>query len=1053
MYLHDTEIKRLFGNHIYERGLNYYRLGRVELHEVEDDFLEAEVAGSDLYYVTVRQRKNGLSFYCSCPYDELCKHQVAALLAARDGDFEYDPDGQTELFHPKVATPAWQAYFDNFARSGADSQTVEQHWRLSYLLALEKHGWWLKAHKQKMKQGGEWGKGQAVNGNDFAKLQMINDGDRLVLSFLEKWRMAAGNYYHWSFYPPNKSKYEFNYGAAAGALFKELRHGIVYMEQEHETVRLSVWEQRAELFFSLNRLEQGFGFSPYLALGNEEIKLSGNFTLLTTEPVWLLFDGQLLEISGKLETGSLLPFMDSGYQVNIEREELSQFLESLSGMPELFKTFRFPEGFEEKTTSEITEKRLYLSEFEDGICVQLRFAYGPVIVDIDDPKSIVLGMDDANATFVRATRDQAAESEALGKLMQTSLKKAGGGIIQTYKNKSLQWMFDDVPGLLKDGFVIYGEENLKKFKVNRSQAQVRVQVESGIDWFDLLVEIDVGGVLMSLQELKKAVRKKSRFVKLADGSVAALPTRWLNKFKHAFNLGEDQKNNLRLSHLHVTLIDELFDETLEQTDAAFREKLQRLRNFDGIQSHEVPDTLEGNLRPYQQDGFNWLHFLKTYQFGGCLADDMGLGKTIQALTMLLHQARNGQTLPNLIVTPTSVVFNWLDEIERFAPSLRVLNQTGAARERVDVTYSDYDIVLTSYGTLRRDILFLKDVEFEYVILDESQNIKNPLSQTAKAIKLLQANNRLALTGTPVENNTIELWSLFSFLNPGLLGNLSYFKEAFAKPIEKDGDEETAKLLRKTIFPFILRRTKEKVAKELPPKTENVLYAEMSPQHEKVYNQWRDYYRAALLKQIQDVGLNKSRMNVLEGLVKLRQLACHPLLVETVSPGPIMKYNMLLEHVDEICSEGHKVLVFSQFVKMLTIIRNYFDSARIQYAYLDGQTRDRKRCVQDFENHEDCRIFLISLKAGGTGLNLTSADYVIHYDPWWNPAVEAQATDRSHRIGQDKHVFVYKMITKATVEEKILELQKRKKDLVSNLITTEAGLFKKLTVEDIQELFS
>jgi non-specific serine/threonine protein kinase len=651
-------------------------------------------------------------------------------------------------------------------------------------------------------------------------------------------------------------------------------------------------------------------------------------------------------------------------------------------------------------------------------------------------------------------RDAEKESEALQFLLSTGAKLNRDGKISLPKNNTLIWLMDEVPKLTKAGFAVYGEEKLKRYKVNRSPAQVRVAVESGIDWFDLKMEIDFGGILLSLKELRKALQQKSRFVKLADGSTAKLPTPWLERFRHVLNLSEEKENRLKLSHFHATLIDELFAQASQKTfDKTFKEALQRLKNFRGIKEVELPATLRGDLRPYQWAGYNWLHFLKEFHFGGCLADDMGLGKTIQALATLLYESQNGAKQPSLVVVPTSVVFNWLNEIARFAPKLRVLNQTGNNREANTKNFAKYDIVLTSYGTLRQDIYFLKDYQFNYVILDESQYIKNPISQTAKAARLLKANYRLALTGTPVENNTLELWSLFAFLNPGLLGNLNYFKGAFAKPIEQNRDPKAAELLKKIIFPFVLRRTKEEVEKDLPPKVENTVYCDMSPQQEKLYHQWRDYYRAALLKQIADVGLNKTRMNVLEGLMKLRQIACHPLLVEERFPHKIGKYEMLIEYLAEILAEGHKVLVFSQFVRMLTIIRQYLDSARIPYEYLDGKTRDRKSCVEHFQNDDACKIFLISLRAGGTGLNLTAADYVIHYDPWWNPAVELQATDRTHRIGQDKHVFVYKMITKDTVEEKILQLQERKKELVSNLISTDAGLFKHLTVDDIQNLFS
>jgi non-specific serine/threonine protein kinase len=348
---------------------------------------------------------------------------------------------------------------------------------------------------------------------------------------------------------------------------------------------------------------------------------------------------------------------------------------------------------------------------------------------------------------------------------------------------------------------------------------------------------------------------------------------------------------------------------------------------------------------------------------------------------------------------------------------------------------------------------LTQIEFHHVILDESQNIKNPSSDTAQAARNLVAKNRLALTGTPVENNTMELWSQFSFLSPGLLGSQNFFKENFMRPIEKDKNVQIAATLKKLIFPFILRRTKEEVVKELPPKVENVVYSPMSDAQQKVYDQVRDTYKNTIISEIESKGLNKSRMRVLEGLTKLRQVSCHPVLVDTAFQDESGKFEALKLMLEEIVSENHKVLVFSQFVRMLKIMRDYLEEQAVDYAYLDGSTKDREGAVNKFQDDFDTRVFLISLKAGGTGLNLTAADYVIHYDPWWNPAVEMQAVDRAHRIGQTKKVFAYKLISKDTVEEKILQLQQQKKELVEQLITTEGGFFKSLSKDDIISLFS
>ena len=573
-----------------------------------------------------------------------------------------------------------------------------------------------------------------------------------------------------------------------------------------------------------------------------------------------------------------------------------------------------------------------------------------------------------------------------------------------------------------------------------------------------------GDVEASLGDVKKAIRKRERYVKLADGSIGVIPPEWIERFRFLFALGEETENGMRLSSTQALLLDQAIADADGDihADAEFARRREQLRGFEKIAPVALPETgLDAHLYPYQKGGYDWLHFLHEYNFGGCLADEMGLGKTLQALAFLLSlKQSNGDApyMPTLIVVPRSLLFNWEREAKRFTPELRVrIHADGDRKRDAAALTADCDILLTTYGILLRDIETLRSIRFHYAILDEAQAVKNPLSQTARAARLLTSDHRLTLTGTPVENGTLEMWSQFAFLNPGLLGSMERFKEEFAGAIERHQDEAAAQTLRKLTSPFLLRRTKDQVAKDLPPRTENLVYSEMEPAQRKLYNQMRDQYRAQIMGVLTDApdksAAGGSQMKVLEGLLRLRQICCHPKLVEPDFEGGSAKFTALLETLDTLRAEGHKALVFSQFTKMLAILKTELDKREIPYLYLDGKTRDRQGPVDQFQSDTAIPFFLISLKAGGVGLNLTAADYVIHIDPWWNPAVERQATDRAHRIGQDKPVFVYKFVAKDSVEEKILALQDRKRNLVDQLISAEGGLFKSLTKNDIEALFS
>ena len=590
----------------------------------------------------------------------------------------------------------------------------------------------------------------------------------------------------------------------------------------------------------------------------------------------------------------------------------------------------------------------------------------------------------------------------------------------------------------------------------RQPGHFQLNVTTSVDWFELDGRLDFDGAAVPLPSLLAALRSGDRFIRLDDGSHGMLPEEWLARYGPLARLSESEGDTLRFAPSHALLLDALLaeqDPSQVQTDAEFRERCEKLRSFSGVHPAREPCGFHGRLRDYQRDGLGWLHFLRDFGCGGCLADDMGLGKTVQVLALLYGRRSSfpDPCPPSLVVVPKSLVFNWIDEGARFAPQLRMLNYTGASRHELWEQMSDCDVLVTTYGTLRRDILKLKEIRFDYAILDEAQAIKNHHSQSSKACRLLQADHRLAMTGTPVENHMGELWSLFEFLNPGMLGR----SEAFAS-LAKNGasDPDTVQLLAKAIRPYVLRRTKTQVLRELPEKMEQTLYCELSPKERKHYDELKTYYRQQLGEKMRQVGLQRSKIHVLEALLRLRQAACHPgLLDRGKSSQSSAKLETLLEQLAEVMAEGHKALVFSQFTSFLAIIRQQLDHRNLCYEYLDGRTRKRGDKVRRFQEDPSCPLFLISLKAGGQGLNLTAADYVFILDPWWNPAVEAQAIDRAHRIGQTQRVFAYRLIAQDTVEQKILELQATKRELADAIITADNSIIRSLTADDLQLLLS
>lgn len=588
----------------------------------------------------------------------------------------------------------------------------------------------------------------------------------------------------------------------------------------------------------------------------------------------------------------------------------------------------------------------------------------------------------------------------------------------------------------------------------RPASDFKLSVTSGMNWFDLEGRVTFGTQDVPLPALLEAARRGESSIALGDGSIGMLPEEWLRKYGLLADLGTaTEGGKLRFSRSQAGLLDSLLAaQPGSQADADFARVREELHAFEGVESLDAPPGFQGELRPYQREGLGWLEYLRRFDFGGILADDMGLGKTIQVLALLQRRRFRRQAKgPTLIVVPRSLVFNWMQEAAKFTPRLKMLDYTGPNRHGLRENFGEYDVIVTTYGTLRSDVAELNEIEFDYAILDEAQAIKNADSQSAKAARLLRARHRLAMSGTPIENHLGELWSIFEFLNPGMLGSASIFKRASAGVSGQD--EQARKLLARALRPFILRRTKQQVVKDLPEKIEQTLYCDFEPAQRKVYDELLAHYRNTLLRKDADE-LRTSKIEVLEALLRLRQAACHPGLIDPSRVGePSAKLEMLIPQVAEVVDEGHKVLVFSQFTSFLSIVRQRLDEEGLVYEYLDGRTRNRQERVDRFQTDEKCPIFLISLKAGGLGLNLTAAEYVYLLDPWWNPAVEAQAIDRSHRIGQVNTVFAYRLIARDTVEQKILDLQQKKRDLADAILNADNRVIQSLTRDDLEFLLS
>lgn len=834
--------------------------------------------------------------------------------------------------------------------------------------------------------------------------------------------------------------------------------------------------EKANVLFHFRRNEDNTHYFPTIKCGHEKLEFQNKGAIIIcNEPAWMIVGNKLYNFEKNVDGNKLRPFLNKKFILVPRSVEDTYYKKFVAPLVASFDVYA--KGFEIRsesyqpipvlTFSDLQPAQPSLSLFtlnssnngilldeekpDSKIVFDLSFQYGKYSFRPEHVSSSSVSVEktDDSYIFYKIRRMQEQEKRKIQALQKANLDIKSGRVSMD-RYAAFSWMHQYSDYLKQEGFILkQNSTDLKKYFLG--EFSIAVSITENRDWFDILAKIKFGEYEIPFLKLRNLIIHNKYEFTLPNGEIAMIPEVWRRQYSELFAFAEtsDGESTLTLKKHHISLVQELQTDNLAQV--TIHNKLEKLKDFDKIEDFPMPNGFSGKLRPYQKAGYNWMNFLNRYKFGGCLADDMGLGKTVQTLALLQAQKEAGVTQASLLVMPTSLVYNWEVEARKFTPELKVFVYTGTHRDKNIDQFYGYDLILTSYGIIRIDADLLRDYYFNYIILDESQAIKNPSSIIAKSVSQLNSRHRLILTGTPLENTTLDLWSQMTFINPGLLGTERFFRNEFLLPIEKKNDEQKMQRLYTIIKPFILRRHKSQVATELPEKIENVQYCTMHAAQEELYEETKSYFRNKILEQIDEKGSPKSQLILLQGLTKLRQIANHPRMVKPDYEGSSGKLEDVLYRLETAVSEKHKILVFSQFVKHLAILREQLQKLNLSYTYLDGSTKDRRSQVDLFQQEKNIQIFLISLKAGGLGLNLTAADYVFILDPWWNPAIEAQAVDRAHRIGQEQKVFTYKFITKNTVEEKILALQKNKKRLADELITTEESFVKALTKDDIISL--
>jgi len=1112
-----SAIKSAYTSATHHKGKNYYAAHRVvDLHithqSTAESLINAQVQGTTLYAVSIRivdiKHVIRLEGDCSCPLQRDCKHIVAALLQAVDHNSSFIATTKSNVIpfsqkakpdivdDPRVTH--WLRQLQHVMDERSSSPVpIDEAYGLYYVLSKivgETHQLGVEPLLVRRLKAGGLGTPKPYSETAFSQQKHLHPIDKEVLAKLDVIKKTTR--YHG--YSP---KYCLHGELGEALLLELINTGRCHWRTMHANPLSLAQPKSVELRWDID--DQGM---QTLHFGTPDQQ----YPILFIEQPWYFDESQ--SACGVLNTNldhKIAKLLLSAPKIQPAQVEavvnfFSQHDQVAGVKPPKKLTKRRIQNRKPVPCLRLFQapiRSMYFNQYGSApesmkALADVSFDYDGAHIPWQNSNDTINQVQDDHLIIL--VRNKAFEINALKELMQCNAlvlssipefsraianeKWANSLLIEHATSDPLVFSTKIVPKLRQAGWQIEFDAQypyqIMDEPIEEWYSSIREE-SSEYDWFGLELGITVKGEKINLLPVIQTLLKqwKSRdfsqaddsepvYARLPNGHYIPLPA---NRIKNLLNvlielydsdsLSDEQE--LRLSKLHASRLLEL-DAAMGAAQLRWiggdriREMARKLANFNGIQQAEVPNQFLAELRPYQLEGLSWLQFLREYEFGGILADDMGLGKTVQALAHITLEKTSGRmTQPCLVIAPTSLMFNWHMESKRFSPELKVLLLHGADRKEQFDSIADYDLILTTYPLIVRDKHILLEQHFHLLILDEAQFIKNAKSQAALVAIQLKATHRLCLTGTPMENHMGELWSLFHFMMPGLLGDQKSFQRVFRTPIEKHENQERRQHLNRRIAPFLLRRTKDKVVQELPEKVEMIRHVELEGGQRDLYETVRITMQEKIQKEIAKLGLKRSHIIILDALLKLRQICCDPRLLKIKTTkqkaSKSAKLDLLMSLLPELIEEGRRILLFSQFTEMLGLIEEAITKAGIPYVKLTGQTKDRATPVQQFQSGE-IPLFLISLKAGGTGLNLTAADAVIHYDPWWNPAVENQATDRAHRIGQEKTVFVYKLVAKGTVEEKILEMQQRKKELMDGLFSDKTTSKLELTEQDLKGLF-
>jgi SNF2 family DNA or RNA helicase len=1086
------------------QGEKYHESGKVKIKYINSEITVASIRGVSLYTTTLEWTPSSLGetelvSSCSCPayknYHEPCKHIWAIMRSVEDSNSSNDTFLEALSDHELendiyIMTHSESDSFGHLSLSSYQNRLLKaiktpsvqeiktsEVWRKD-LATLQRY---IADANEEVNESKENFKTSQVNIwyelEPYSGIQIYSNFNFINITFYETSKLKDGRFgklkkRSFNDLTINQSKYAkdakylnllkghlvYDYGKHASEASIPSSLGKLALKELLASRRLFTYSSDNETGSDITPLSMGhgvFSFSANISKDNENWILGGIFKnqsieldsqeiLLSTDLSFLVYDHMIYPTDlGKLRTHCeyLIGLGDIVIPLD-KKDDLKKIIKNTLGLEQTLLDQDF--GIEKKVLKGNPKIELVIDERkETKILAQLTFLY------------------DGESHTPLSKKDIFNDS-GINDLFYLKDKKFEKHIIQFLEDSKEVFSIEHLDTFT---FNIDPKElNLFVSRANNLSIEIRTQgyqvkhyhstknrIKSNNDWFELdgHIHFDKDDKI-SIPDIIKKKSLDNNFILLGDGTIGIKPTVWLNKMNKLAELGVKVENRFKFNRAQSIILDLLLEETEVTRDNKFISTVNSLKSFKGVEKTSISKRFNGELRHYQKSGIDWLNFLHQFQIGGCLADDMGLGKTIQVLAQLQKikytkdEYCKGQ---HLIVVPKSLVYNWQAEAQKFTPDLKVLIYEGTSRKSLIKKFANFDLIIMTYAVMRKDIQELKDFQFSYSVLDEAQYIKNTTTLVAKAAYLINSKYKLALTGTPVENHIGELFSIFRYLIPSIL------PKGYSSGKIKS-NEESMKIILRGLMPFILRRSKSEVLPELPEKVESVLYCEFEKKQAEVYLEMKNFYQKSLTQKINEESINKSKIQILEALLRMRQVACHPGLVnKDYLLNDSSKIITLMENVESLIERGEKVLVFSQFTSFLSIIKNEFDKRKIGYAYLDGKTTKREQVVNSFKEDESKKVFLISLKAGGVGLNLTQASYCFLIDPWWNPAVESQAIDRIHRIGQSKKVFAYRLITKGSIEEKILKLQQNKRAVSDNILATDESLLKQMSTEDLQFLFS